>query len=245
MLDRRLKELELSVFYKDFEIICVDNNSIDNTESVVRLHNLKYYKQMLAGRCHALQMGIDIATGEYLLLLDDDDPVNSIELDKCLKDIARRLTSEGVARNYFFSCSFKDGWLPEFVHNEIYDWYDVMFRKSIRDMKQICQTSILKRCQPILSENELRMPTSWYWLSMSAKGALFTYLDYRLVSKHYVESGMSHNVQRLISQSPNNHVRYYKMINEIHLNKLTLRSFYLLVRNHIKLIYLRWQKKYC
>ncbi len=63
--------------YQDFELILVDDASKDNTKQVAEMHarpdRLRYFYKSTPGRVEALNMGIRMARGEYVALLDDDD----------------------------------------------------------------------------------------------------------------------------------------------------------------------------
>ena len=66
--------------YKDFEIVAVDDGSIDNTKGKCEEFkgknkdiNLRYLHQNNSGQYRARQLGIQNAKGEYLLFLDADD----------------------------------------------------------------------------------------------------------------------------------------------------------------------------
>ena len=63
--------------YKDIEIIVVDDASSDNTEEVIKslkVACLKYIKlPENGGACHARNVGIQAAQGEYIAFLDSDD----------------------------------------------------------------------------------------------------------------------------------------------------------------------------
>lgn len=65
---------------KEIEIICVDDGSTDDSLAILHEYEKKYNnfkvfenKQEGPGAAHARNMGIDHATGEYLLVLDSDD----------------------------------------------------------------------------------------------------------------------------------------------------------------------------
>lgn len=73
---RALRQLEVPSVI-DWEVIVVDNNSKDDTRSVVEaamaeLPRLRYLFQPLQGLSHARNMGIEAARGEILLFTDDD-----------------------------------------------------------------------------------------------------------------------------------------------------------------------------
>lgn len=64
----------------DIEIICIDDGSTDDTLEVLLEYQEKKYKDLHIITCiknqgvsHARNLGIEYATGEYLLMLDSDD----------------------------------------------------------------------------------------------------------------------------------------------------------------------------
>lgn len=63
--------------YEDLEIIVVDNNSQDHTREVVAslsssVYPIKYYVESRQGLSYARNLGVDEASGEIVLFLDDD-----------------------------------------------------------------------------------------------------------------------------------------------------------------------------
>jgi len=76
--------------YKNIEMICIDDGSTDNTETVITSYielfsqkgmRLIYTKQLHYGQTAAVNTGLKLANGEYLSWIDSDDflTVNSIE----------------------------------------------------------------------------------------------------------------------------------------------------------------------
>lgn len=65
----------LNQSYKDFELIIIDDGSIDNTEEILRSYGseIKYKIIKNSGAEKARNLGAEIASGVYLLFLDNDD----------------------------------------------------------------------------------------------------------------------------------------------------------------------------
>lgn len=72
--------------FKDFEVLVIDDGSVDDTEKVVRpyigLLNLKYIKKENGGKHTALNKGISEAKGELFIILDSDDEFYDDTLEK-------------------------------------------------------------------------------------------------------------------------------------------------------------------
>lgn len=63
--------------FKDFEIIIIDDGSTDNTREVINQYskelNLQYVYKENGGKHTALNKGIELANGEFFIILDSDD----------------------------------------------------------------------------------------------------------------------------------------------------------------------------
>jgi len=71
----KVVESVLNQTYKDIEIIVVDDGSSDNTAKLLEAYagRIKYLYKENGGACSARNIGIKLATGEYIGLLDCDD----------------------------------------------------------------------------------------------------------------------------------------------------------------------------
>jgi len=80
--------LSFQEFIENFEIIVVDNNSQDNTKSLVGSFELKfngklrYYFEPKQGKTYALNLGIKESRGEIIVFIDDDCLVDKDHLFK-------------------------------------------------------------------------------------------------------------------------------------------------------------------
>lgn len=61
--------------YQDFEIICVDDGSTDDTERVIqRFDTVRYVKMPVnQGISAARNLGMSLASGEFIAIMDSDD----------------------------------------------------------------------------------------------------------------------------------------------------------------------------
>jgi hypothetical protein len=73
---RQAVDSVLAQSYADFEVIVVDDGSSDDTRAIVcgfTDARVRYSYQSNAGRCAARNAGIQLARGDYVSFLDDDD----------------------------------------------------------------------------------------------------------------------------------------------------------------------------
>jgi glycosyltransferase involved in cell wall biosynthesis len=76
--------------FKDFEVIIIDDGSIDTTPIIIEEYCEKYsnfqsFSQHNSGVSKARNRGIDEASGEYLAFLDSDDLYAPKALEKMYK----------------------------------------------------------------------------------------------------------------------------------------------------------------
>ena len=105
LIGRAIKSV-LSQTYKDFELIVVDDASVDNPEQVVRSFNGKRIKYIRHKKNRGLpasrNTAIKAAEGEYIALLDDDDEWLPEKLEKQVNKFQSVKDSVGV-----ISCGHK------------------------------------------------------------------------------------------------------------------------------------------
>ena len=100
-----LKETLESVLeqtFTDYEVIVVDDGSVDNTRTIVEEFNtekIKYFYKNNEERSVARNYGADKSTGDYLIFLDSDDKM----LNTHLLGIHQFLIENKFAPQFIFS----------------------------------------------------------------------------------------------------------------------------------------------
>lgn len=99
--------------YENIEIILVDGNSIDNTKSVALEYTDKFFVFDKQGdhRCAQRNLGIEKASGEYVLLLDDDMELSPDVVKACIETItgnpkikAIKIPEESFGKGFWAQC---------------------------------------------------------------------------------------------------------------------------------------------
>lgn len=76
-----------------YEVIVIDDGSNDNSLNIIKEYNVKLLNSNRLGAGGARNKGIDIATGEYIILLDSDDYLYKNDV---LEKLDRELNNEDI-----------------------------------------------------------------------------------------------------------------------------------------------------
>jgi acetyltransferase-like isoleucine patch superfamily enzyme len=93
--------------YSDFELICVNDSSTDNSEEILKDFSnkdlrIKFYTKNNEGPGLALNYGISKAQGEYLCFLDQDDKYKNDYLEKMFEVIEKTKCNLCECNAYFW-----------------------------------------------------------------------------------------------------------------------------------------------
>ena len=88
--------------YKNFEVILVNDGSIDNSESICKAFvesdtRFRYYLKANGGASSARNLGLDNVTGEYITFIDADDWVDENHLEVLINNIKENNSDMAVS----------------------------------------------------------------------------------------------------------------------------------------------------
>lgn len=113
--------------YKNLEIIVVDDGSSDNSIDIIKNYakkdnRIKIFSQENQGLSAARNVGLDLATGEYIVFLDSDD---WLELDAL--SVAYEILTENNAEVVIWS--YVREYNSKSIENKFWGEYEIVFNK--------------------------------------------------------------------------------------------------------------------
>lgn len=188
MIDSVLKQT-----YKNWELIITDDSTNDETKKLIEKYldnpQIVYQKNKSnEGLPHSRNRGIDVANGEWVTFLDDDDIyTDSIALQRVVNilksnssdwHVFNRVNRDGISFTKYFK-SGDDGY---------YNWtQDFLFGKTIRgDCVHFIKKDLIANTR-YRGENR----AEWYfWYDLAKKGNC-KYNNVKVVQAEYLPDGMS------------------------------------------------------
>ena len=188
----------LAQTYKNYEIVVINDGSIDNTENIVLNYinenknvAIKYFKQKNMGVACARNNGIQKATGDYIAFLDSDDFWIKTKLEYQMSylesnpDIGLFCTKIGTAH----SSQIKEiNFLKMLFKSYIYPSTAIIPRKVLTDV------GVFPENRRYFEEGDLFLRIGKkYKIKMSNKGTV----KYGFNKKGFGESGLTANLKEM------------------------------------------------
>ena len=200
ILENLYNSLVLQI-YTNFEWLIVDDGSTDNTEKLVekfineRKLDIKYIKQKNGGKHRAINRGLQEARGELFFIVDSDDTLPSISLERVLfyyeqirfdKRFAGVVGHRGYPNGGVIGNGMKQMYLDSDILGRRYV-YDIQ-----GDMAKVLRTNIFKQFlfPEIDGENFVGESLVWNKMALHYK---FRYFNEIIYYTTYREDGLTFN----------------------------------------------------
>ena len=192
----------LNQTYEDFELIIVDDGSTDDTEKIVKnLSNekVKYIKhQKNQGAAVARNIGIRLAKGDYIAILDADDEWMPEILEKQMKVYYTAPMEVGVVYTRYTKYDSLGNYIPPL---KMAKKEGDLFKQLLDELHVQWQSSLIKReCfnkVGLISENML-YARDWEFFLRISQHYQFLYIDEPLAIIHEQPEGRLSKQERLI-----------------------------------------------
>ncbi|MDF2791255.1 MAG: glycosyl transferase family protein, partial [Neobacillus sp.] len=98
--------------YRNIEIIVVNDGSTDQSEKIINTYaekdrRVQLYNQKNAGQAVARNRGLQIANGEYILMVDSDDSISENLIDDVLRKMCEAKADLAIFDLYYFKSGKK------------------------------------------------------------------------------------------------------------------------------------------
>lgn len=203
LIARSIKSV-INQTYKDFELIVIDDGSVDNTLEIINLfsdHRLVYKRLPENRGCNAARnLGLDLTRGEYIVFLDSDDELLTDALENfhnIWSQVKDNKIGNVVTRCIDSKNKLKMGYLEK--DNLILQYQDIVCRKKAWGEFLSCWRSDI--IEKMRFPEKISTQDSIFWFRL-AKKCDFLYRD--IITKIYYRDSILNlsSIERQIKNAP-------------------------------------------
>ncbi|MEN2436417.1 glycosyltransferase family A protein [Weeksellaceae bacterium A-14] len=191
----------------DFEWLVVDDGSTDHTDALIQQYiqeskiKIQYVRQPNQGKHIAINTALDIISTPYFIIIDSDDYIAETCIAICqtlADDIEQK---EGFAGFSFIHFSESTPYMPEkygrkrWTEHNSYQW------EFPGEMVFCFKTGIAGKFRFPVYKGETFCQEA-YWLLPIFENYRILYTDYVLAYGDYLDEGLTRNLGRKLSESP-------------------------------------------
>jgi glycosyltransferase involved in cell wall biosynthesis len=235
---RRLFESLVAQSYKEIEWIVIDDGGSDNTEEAVggfqenATFEIRFVRKKNGGKDAAVNVGLDMATGDLVAVIDDDDYFHPNVFSQIAEDFAAIADNEAVAGlSYLTSDSSGEVWGKKFPRDRmISDHFDCRINRKIwGDKCEFTKGEILINEHIQFCETATRggFGSDTMFLMGIAKSYNTCYINTAVLVKNYYADGIAVNWRKRGLQNPELAAVYYASYQNIRV-RLDIRLKYMI-----------------
>ena len=189
----------------DIEIICVNDGSTDNSLNILNDYAKKddrftIVSQENGGHAVATNRGMELATGEYLFLMDSDDILKL----NALEDTVRVAEAKNVdfvifqAINYYMDTdeykkreNYSMNRLNRFVGDRVFNWRDIedyAFKITVTPWSKLYKREFVVNCGAKFPEGLIFDDNVFFWQVFFNAERITFHKDYLFIRRWYSES---------------------------------------------------------
>lgn len=146
--------------YKNLEIICINDGSIDNSLEILKSYTDKRIQIIDIenhGVSYARNLGIEKATGEYLLFVDSDDYIEKTMVEELISLMSDEVDLTYCGLRYVRLSGFvKKTWIPSISETD----NPIIDRFKITQYLTVTKKAFKRR---IIEENNIRFDTTLHY----------------------------------------------------------------------------------
>lgn len=209
LLPRLFESLQRQTF-QDFEWLIVDDGSTDGTENLPFFKEehegfpIRYIRQENGGKHRAINRGIKEAKGELFLILDSDDSLPEVSLERIA------FYYQQIKDNFSFGgvCGYMahhDGTVIGHGNDALLldvNTLELRYKYHVQgDMCEVFRTSVLKEFSFPEIDRERFCPEALVWNRIAQKYRLHVFHEV-VYFRDYLDGGLSDKIVRIRMESP-------------------------------------------
>jgi glycosyltransferase involved in cell wall biosynthesis len=231
----------LNQTFRDFELICVDDGSTDNTASLLlklskKDKRIKVVLKNKENAGAARNLGMKFSTGKYLIFLDSDDRFDKTLLEKMYKKITETSADIAICNADIFNSQTNQFFNANLIFKDYYPQTKVFNREDLKEnLFLFCTACPWNKMflKSFISDNNIKFQSlprtnDLFFIYYSlAKAKKITIVDEKLVN---YRRGTNTNLQSTNDRSPFAYIKAllllkYKLEQDDLFNKYVKQSF--------------------
>ncbi len=192
--------------YDNIEIIVVDDGSIDNTRAKLRVYDyfykINYMYQENKGACNARNLGIRLASGDYIALLDCDDIYYPEKIAKSVKYLEENPDCGFVYTNAYL-IDANDEWVSNYSdlgqkqNDEIVS--ELFFNNVICNSTSVVRKECFEKVG--LFDEKIFIPADWDMSLRLSEKYRIGYIAERLTGYRISENYSKHHQKQALEEN--------------------------------------------